>query len=660
MKIKQKHPINGNLKVIKLVKVLPTVWDKFAKLKNYLIVTNNSAIIRYAIAIFSVTGCLITLRHFGAMQPLELAAYDQMVRLVHHKQPDPRLLVIAITETDIREYRWPLSDRMVAQILQKLQQHHPKAIGLDLYRDSPQEPGRQLLQEQLKKPNVIVITDDAGQVLPPASVPRERIGFNDFAIDPDSVIRRSLLFMYDERGSLQSFSLRLAQLYLADLGIYPQGSRTTPSYLQLGKAIFVPLTPDAGGYQNIDARGYQILLSYRSPQQVARQITLEQFLNGKYNPSWVKDKVVIIGSSAPRLKDLFLTPYSPSQELNYKMPGVLVHTQLLSQIISVALGEQRLFWFWPEWAEILWILAWATIGGSLAATFRHPLLLSILSAIVIGICLLTSFFLFTHQRWVPIVSPVLSAFIAGVVVVVTRAYASYQEEKIVMKLLGKNTSPQIAAALWQNRDRLLKEGKLPGQTLTATLLFSDIKDFSTIAEQIPPELLLDWLNEYFSAIAQEVQAYHGIINKFTGDGIMAAFGVPMIRTTPEDIARDAYSAVACALAMSDRLQELNINLLRRGLPTIQMRVGIYTGPVVAGSLGYKDRLEYGIIGDSVNIASRLESCCKERQPSNCRILIAQETLVHILGQFKVESWGPIELKGRRQTVEIYRVISKSD
>lgn len=660
MRNKEDSLIHGNFKVIKLAKVLPTIWDKLVKLTKYSTVTNYSAGIRYAIAIFSVTGGVLTLRYFGGLQPLELIAYDQMVRLVHHKQPDPRLLVVAITETDIRRYSWPISDRMVAQILQKLQQHHPKAIGLDLYLDTPHEPGRQLLQEQLKKPNVIAIADDAGQVPPPTSVPRERIGFNDFAIDPDSVVRRSLLFMYDERGSLQSFSLRLAQLYLADLGISAQGSHTKPSYLQLGKAIFVPLNSDAGGYQNIDARGYQILLSYRSPQRVARQLTLEQFLNGKYDPNWVKDKVVIVGTTAPRIKDLFLTPYSPSQEQNYKMPGVLVHTQILSQIISAALGEERLFWFWPEWAEIFWILAWATIGGSLAATFRHPLLLSILSVAIVGICLLTSFFLFTHQRWVPVFSPVLSAFITGVVVVVTRAYASYQEEQVVMKLLGKNTSPQIAAALWQNRDRLLKEGKLPGQTLPATLLFSDIKDFSTIAEQIPPELLLDWLNEYFSAIAQEVQAYNGIINKFTGDGIMAAFGVPMIRTTPEDIAQDAYSAVACALAMSDRLQELNNNLLRRGLPTIQMRVGIYTGPVVAGSLGYKDRLEYGIIGDSVNIASRLESCCKERQPSNCRILIAQETLVHLLGQFQVESWGPIELKGRRQSVEIYRVIGKSN
>jgi adenylate cyclase len=125
-----------------------------------------------------------------------------------------------------------------------------------------------------------------------------------------------------------------------------------------------------------------------------------------------------------------------------------------------------------------------------------------------------------------------------------------------------------------------------------------------------------------------------------------------------EIAADAWRAVACALVMGDRLQELNRDWLARGLPVVQMRVGIFTGPVMVGSLGGKERLEYGVIGDSVNIASRLESCEKDRQTSLCRILIAQETLVHIEGQFQVESWGSLELKGRQHKVEVYRVVGR--
>src|SRR4028118_1902183 len=137
---------------------------------------------------------------------------------------------------------------------------------------------------------------------------------------------------------------------------------------------------------------------------------------------------------------------------------------------------------------------------------------------------------------------------------------------------------------------------------------------------------------------------------------MAVFGVPTCRLDSTEVAEDARSAVACALEISDRLEEMNQNWRRLGFPIIQMRVGIFPGPVVAGSLGGKDRLEYGVIGDSVNIASRLESCEKHRQPTNCRILIGYETLVYLRGQFEVEPWGPLALKGKQQMVDVYRVV----
>jgi adenylate cyclase len=113
--------------------------------------------------------------------------------------------------------------------------------------------------------------------------------------------------------------------------------------------------------------------------------------------------------------------------------------------------------------------------------------------------------------------------------------------------------------------------------------------------------------------------------------------------------------------MGDRLKELNPKWRERGLPVVQMRVGIFTGPIVAGSLGGKQRLEYGIIGDSVNIASRLESCEKDRQISICRVLIAEETVNYLSKpeEFIMEPWGPLALKGKQQTVNVYRVIDDS-
>lgn len=146
------------------------------------------------------------------------------------------------------------------------------------------------------------------------------------------------------------------------------------------------------------------------------------------------------------------------------------------------------------------------------------------------------------------------------------------------------------------------------------------------------------------------------MNKFIGDSVMAVFGVPIALQQQSEIATDARRSVACALAMRSALIDLNQQFERQGLPKVEMRVGIFTGAVMVGSLGGKSRLEYGVIGDTVNIASRLESCEKERQDEDCRILIAQETLDYLENLYDVESWGAIFLKGRVQSVEVYRVI----
>jgi len=607
-----------------------------------------------------VTGFLLGVRHFGGLEPLELVAFDHLMRSrTPETKPDPRILVITITEKDIRnQQRWPIPDRVFAQLLQKLQALQPAAIGLDLYRDIPVEPGRNELTAQLKQANVIAIQSlntHAGASAPP-EVPTQQIGFNDVPIDRDDGVRRNILFAEGEKGILYSFSLRLALIYLQQQGIQPQASQSNPDYLQLGPAVFAKLSHNSGGYQTVEADGYQILLNYRDPGNIARQVTLSDALSGQFDPNWVKDKIVIIGSTAPSLRDLFTTPYSPALRENYKMPGVLVHTQMVSQFLDAAIGQRSLFWFWSEEVEILWIVGWILLGSILGRVTYHPLALSLGVAVGLGTCGSIGFYLFINGGWIPLAAPSLGFLLAVSLVVAYRAYYAHQKQQIVMKLLGQNTSPEIAKALWQGRDRLLKSGKLPGIRLTATVLFADIKDFSTTSELMTPEALLEWLNQFLGIMTHEIIQRQGIVNKFTGDGVMAIFGVPTCRLDTTEVAQDARASVACALAISDRLEEMNQNWQRLGLPIIQMRIGIFTGTVVAGSLGGKDRLEYGVIGDSVNTASRLESCEKHRQPSNCRILIGDETLGHLQGEFEVESWGALALKGKQQMVDVYRVI----
>lgn len=645
--------------------VIASVLKQIRHQWNRLTTLPGTIVVPLAIGMTSVaiTGGLLGVRYMGWLQPLELVAYDQLVRWRPDAPPDPRLLVVAITEADIRaEKRWPLPDQTVASLLQRLQAYQPTVIGLDLHRDIPNAPGTQALASQLQQPNVIAITkigdtEDEG-VPPPANLPDTQIGFNDILTDPDGIVRRSLLFADTETTTLYSFSLQLALAYLRDKDIRPKPGRSNPDHLQLAEAEFIPWESTSGPYQTIDARGYQGLLTYRTRRNLARQVTLSQVLKGDIDPSWVKGKVVLIGTTARSAKDDFLTPYSAGEPENPAMPGVIIHAQMVSEILSAALDGQPLVWVWSNWMESGWIGVWVGVGASLAWSIRHPLGLAAAVMLATALVLGGSYSIFLLQGWVPIATPLVGLMVAATGVVSYRAQQAHRQQQMMMKLLGQNTSPEIATALWKSRDRLLRSGKLPGQRLVATMMFTDIKEFSTISEQMPPEHLLEWLNEYLSTITQEVHANQGIINKFTGDGMLAVFGVPINRTTPIAVSQDAQLAVSCALAMGQRLTELNWDWKDRGLPIIQMRVGIFTGPIVAGSLGGKDRLEYGVIGDSVNIAARLEGYDKSRHDSSevCRILIARETLEHLQGKFAVEHWGPVALKGKHQLVDVYRVL----
>jgi adenylate cyclase len=615
-----------------------------------------------AIAIISITatGAAIGLKHLGGLEALELKIYDAMIRLRPDPGVDPKLLIVTITEEDLRtENRTTPSDQTLAQALEKLEKYSPKAIGLDLYRDIPQEPGTKALHQQLQNSNVVVITklgnSQEDTIPPPPGVSSDQISFNDLLIDPDGVIRRNLLF----GGKYSSFSLTLAFKYLESQKIKPEASPINPDDMKLGQAIFTGLEPNSGGYQNNDAQGYQILLNYRA-HAIAQRATLSQVLKDDVKPEWIKDKIVLIGTTAVSSKDLFYTPYSAGAKTDHQMSGVEIHGQMVSQVLNAALNQRSLFWFLPEWSEWIWIAGWAVIGGCLTWWIRHPVGMGAANAGMLVVLGGAGFGFLLQSGWIPVVAPAIAFALSSATMVTYRAQQSQRQHQMVMTLLGQNTSKEIANALWENRDRLIESGKLPGQKLIATMLFTDIQGFSTISEQMPPEELLSWLNEYLEVMTEEVQNFQGIINKFTGDGLLAVFGVPVPRVDAKEIADDAQRAVACALAMGDRLAQLNPTWEQRGLTPVQMRVGIFTGEVVAGSLGGKNRLEYGVIGDSVNIASRLESCAKERQVDGCRILIAEETLTHLQGQFQVESWGAMALRGKQQTVEVYRVIGYGD
>ncbi|HEY9622877.1 MAG TPA: CHASE2 domain-containing protein, partial [Crinalium sp.] len=376
-----------------------------------------------------VTLSVIGVRQLGALQSLELTTYDQMLRLRHDPGPDDRLLVVAITENDIRRSNeHPLPDATVAKLLQTLEQHHPRAIGLDVIRDVPIGSGRDELTQTFQKSDRIIGVCKFPDALspgypPPPGLSADLTSFADLPPDSGGVLRRALLIATPPapaEGSasatdagvcsnsdypLGSFALSLASRYLKDDGIEPE--LTEAEDLKLGPVLFKRLEPGTGPYKNAELNGYQILLNYRSPNQVAPQVTLTDVLSGKVDPNLIKDRVVLVGYTAPSVHDEFTTPYTVQQR-NGPMPGVVAHAQIVSQLLSAVAGERSLFWFMPQWGEWLWILGWSVTGGIMAWRVRHPLILGLSLSVALGLGTGICFGILTQTGWIPLVPPALA------------------------------------------------------------------------------------------------------------------------------------------------------------------------------------------------------------------------------------------------------------
>ena len=619
-----------------------------------------------AIASLAVGGAVITLRLTGWLQLWELVTLDRFFRWRTLEPRDPRIAIVAINETDIRNIgQWPAPDEKIAELLEKIKQQQPAAIALDLYRDFPLEPGHQRLVEAFQTtPHLIGIFEVGNlnrgfEVNPPPVLSQlGQVAASDLVLDPDGTVRRGLLYLESAEGEVvETLALRLAATYLEAKNIYPRAAVENPHYLQLGDTIFFPLKSHHGSYVRTYAQGYQIMMNFRGPPGSFETVSMTDVLEGNVPPKLFRDRLVLVGAIAHSLQDFFNTPYGNGLITSpQRTSGVEVHAHLTSQILSAVLDERPLIRAWSDPEEYLWIFAWSAVGAAIAHKQRSFFRTAISVFLAAGTPIVGSYHAFLIGWWIPVIPAVLS--LAGSAVVVTGYVASLErrERRVMMNLFGRHVTPKIAEAIWQQRHQILKQGQIAGQQMTATVLFTDLKGFSTVAEEMRPEQLMAWLNEYMQAMGQVVLDHNGAIDKFIGDAIMAAFGVPIPSVTPANIGRDAVAAINCALVMATRLQALNRQWQARGEPTVAMRVGIATGSLVAGSLGGGQRIDYTIIGDTVNIAARLESFDKSLNGGMCRILISEETYEYIKDEFPTKFIGSVLLKGRMQATKIYQVL----
>ncbi|MGL5082016.1 MAG: CHASE2 domain-containing protein [Microcoleaceae cyanobacterium] len=619
-----------------------------------------------------VASVVIGIRLTGLLQLLEWAAWDQFLRWRPSEPSDSRIVIVEIDESDIRKaQQWPISDGALAQIITHIKQQQPRAIGLDLYRDIPVPPGHEQLAQVFEStPNLIgvkkVVQDITGSSIAPPPVLNQlgQVGAVDAQIDEDGKLRRVLLSLQldESEPPIYTLSTQLALIYLeaeaVDLEVIDEETRA----VRLGQAVFRPLGPNDGAYVNVDAGGYQILMNFQQKDcrtqfticKIFDTISMTEVLNNDIPPGFFSDRIVLIGSTAASLKDLFFTPYSKT--IFSASPGVEIHAETTSQIISAALDGRPLIQVWPEPLEWGWIVLWSGIGATLGWSWRAKRWVIAGFVLLGGGLTLAAYLACLWGWWIPLIPPVLALIGSAVVVMGYVARVERQDRETMMALFGKNVTPKIAEIIWNERDQLLIQGRMVGKQMTATVLFSDLQGFTQIAERTDAETLMSWLNDYMDAMAEVILDNNGVVDKFIGDSIMAVFGVPIPSISPEEVAQEAIAAVACACGMVEKLKALNHHWQEQGLPTTGMRIGIATGDVVAGSLGSRQRLNYTTIGDSVNVASRLEAYEKKFNDECCRILISEVTYQYLDGKFPTKFVGRLQLRGRQQPVNVYRVI----
>lgn len=385
-----------------------------------------------------IVGLLMgVVRPSGLLQSSELMAFDRMMRSRPLEQPDPRLLVVTVTDDDL-DYQnqkkmqkggESLSDQALQTLLQKLNPHKPRVIGLDIYHNFSVNPKSPELGKQLQDNKRLIVTCSIEGTNAPPEIPSEqnqRLGFSNIPEDSDKVIRRQFLGMAPKDYQCytdQSFSLRIALLYLETENVSPIQLTPDKKTLQIGKVFFPKLVSDAGGYHlGEEAQGHQILLNYRSlkpDESIAQQISLTDILEDSQKdrlPSLVNDRIILIGTTAPSFKDFHMTPYGK------EMPGVFIQAHMVSQIISAVLDPRPLLWWWPPIWEIIWVWLWALVVGILIEYWRSPLRRTLVVGIAIAILYRLCFFAFTQGGWLPLIPTSLGLFLTSACVAIALAY----------------------------------------------------------------------------------------------------------------------------------------------------------------------------------------------------------------------------------------------
>jgi class 3 adenylate cyclase/CHASE2 domain-containing sensor protein len=588
---------------------------------------------------------------------LDRLTFDVMIDHVGLSAPSLQIVVVDFDEETfqrIRQYPIPRSD--FAKVIQQISAGRPRVIGLDILLSEPRNLTEdKAMQDALTESGVVILASKAAVGLVPAVSPLPQfcqpedpaapsgfckegapgaLGYAsvNMPIDDDGFVRQADLFLAGEPPGI-SFPLTLAQQF-AGQSIQP-GDRNYAVFL----GHKVP-------YSNADLKTFRIGSWGREPGLI---VPAWKLLAGQVPPQTFTDKLVLIGQTSSASSDTHLTPLfrmSGPNGVRLNMGGTMIHASAIRTLLegrTVRLPSLGVF--------LLCMLVICTVAATLLLSCELNVGLIGLIAVMLVVHGLTWLLYARWRLWMPWLPMETGLVLALPVTLGVR----FLEERVISREANKQRSqlmglfssyvdPAIAETIWQRRSEL----SLGGEEHTATVMFTDIRGFTALSSNQPPAVVLGWLNQYVVAMDEVIRAHGGFLNKFIGDGLMIVFGLPLGRGPREDARR----ALEAALAMLERVEQLNTHRSAHPeFPHLRIGIGIHTGSLVAGSIGSANRQEYSVIGETVNLASRLESLNKT---FGTQILMTAATMLLVADLFPgIEPLGEAKVAGLQEPVPVY-------
>jgi adenylate cyclase len=451
-------------------------------------------------------------------------------------------------------------------------------------------------------------------------------GYFNLQPDQDGVVRRMPFIIQGDEDLFPPFAMLTVWHYLGKPQLTVKVGRYGVDGIQLGNR-FIP-TDETG----------QSLINYLGPPQTFPQFSISDILSGKLPRGTFTGKIVLVGASATGIYDIRSTPVSPVY------PGVEIHATVIDNILT------QNFLTKPKWSKSFDLLAIIIMGVLLSIALPRMSAFKglLFAAALFSVHIVISRELFAYAGvWLNVVYPLLALSTTYTVLTVYEYITEEKEKRMVKDMFQHYVSPKLVDELIKNPAML----KLGGEKRIITVFFSDIEGFTGISEQMSPEDLVALLNEYLTAMTDIILKYDGMVDKYEGDAIMAVWGVPIY------FGDHAKKACFAALEMQKKLVELRAKWLLEGKPALHVRMGINTGEMIAGNMGSRDRMDYTVTGDSVNVASRLEGANKIYRTY---MMISESTLEEAKDYVTVRELDSIRVQGRLKPTKVYELLSTKD